>query len=81
MFCPRKMMLPAAGFNMPLTARRVLVLPAPLAPISATASPSPTVSDAPLSAVIAPYATLMFCTSKEENKNKNRNFKLKSGKR
>ncbi len=47
-------MRPALGFSIPLTARSVLVLPAPLAPMSATTSPLPTESDTPLSAWMAP---------------------------
>ena len=39
---PPNAMLPAIGSTMPETARRVVVLPAPFAPSSATTSPSPT---------------------------------------
>ena len=38
----------------PMIARSVVVLPAPLAPISVTISPSSSVSETPLSAWIAP---------------------------
>ena len=39
---------------MPETVFWVVVLPAPFAPSSATISPSPTVKEMPLSAVMAP---------------------------
>src|SRR5437868_12016784 len=39
---PRKVMLPALGTSRPETMRSTVVLPAPLAPISATSSPSRT---------------------------------------
>src|SRR5256885_2256967 len=42
---PRKRMLPALGTSRPETVRSTVVLPAPLAPISATSSPSRTSSE------------------------------------
>src|SRR3954466_8909007 len=42
---PRKLMLPALGTSKPETMRRTVVLPAPLAPINATSSPSRTSRD------------------------------------
>jgi hypothetical protein len=51
---PSKRIVPAAAFTKPLIARSVVVLPAPLAPISATISPSPTVSETSSSAVMRP---------------------------
>lgn len=53
-FWPRYVTLPVLGFIMPLMVRRVVVLPAPLPPISATISPSFTVMFRPLSASIWP---------------------------
>ena len=47
-------MLPAEAVSSPLMVRRVVVLPAPLAPIRETISPSFTVSDMPSSACTAP---------------------------
>src|SRR4249919_2611391 len=44
-------------------ARSVVVLPAPLAPSSATTSPSSTVSDTPCSATIGPYRASTFSSS------------------
>ncbi|MNT19594.1 hypothetical protein D3C72_1548590 [compost metagenome] len=51
---PSKVMLPALGFSNPAKVFRVVVLPAPFAPISATISPSPTVRSMPLMAWMAP---------------------------
>ena len=45
---------PAEGRSIPLTARKVVVLPAPFAPISETISPWPTRMEMPRSAWIAP---------------------------
>ncbi len=45
---------PLLGRSMPLTARSVVVLPAPLAPISVTISPLATLKETPFSAWIAP---------------------------
>jgi hypothetical protein len=39
---PSKRIVPERGFSVPATARSVVVLPAPLAPISATISPAAT---------------------------------------
>ena len=44
----------AAAGNKPEIAFRVVVLPAPLAPIRATSWPRPTVSDTPFTAVTLP---------------------------
>ena len=53
-FSPENEMRPPTGLSIPLTARSVLVLPAPLAPMSATTSPRPTFSVTPRSAWMAP---------------------------
>ena len=50
MSCPSNTIIPAVGCNKPEIAFKVVVLPAPFAPMSATSSPLPTVSDTPLSA-------------------------------
>ena len=55
----RAMLLPAKAIRpprrtVPEIARRVVVLPAPFAPSTATASPSPTLSEIPCSAVTGP---------------------------
>ncbi len=47
---PASVMRPAFGLSSPDTARSVLVLPAPLAPMRATTSPWPTDSDNPFRA-------------------------------
>ncbi len=47
-------MLPAVGASSPEMQRRVVVLPAPLAPIRVTISPGMTRSAMPLSTVIGP---------------------------
>ncbi len=52
--CPWKRIAPWRGRLSPLIARSVVDFPAPLAPISVTISPSPTFSETPLSAWIAP---------------------------
>ena len=46
--------VPAIGCNKPEIAFKVVVLPAPFAPIRATSSPLPTVSDTRLSAITWP---------------------------
>ena len=46
--------VPAIGCNKPEIAFKVVVLPAPFAPIRATSSPLPTVSDTRLSAMTWP---------------------------
>jgi hypothetical protein len=51
---PSSSMRPARTGRSPLIARRVVVLPAPLAPISATASPWRTSSETPAIAVRSP---------------------------
>ena len=45
---------PPLGRSIPLTARSVVVLPAPFAPISVTISPWPTRNETPRRAWIAP---------------------------
>ena len=47
---PSMRMSPSRGRSSPLTVRRVVVLPAPLAPISATISPGSIESEMPFSA-------------------------------
>ncbi|OPZ63219.1 MAG: hypothetical protein BWY85_01823 [Firmicutes bacterium ADurb.Bin506] len=59
---PISSMLPAEGRTTPDIALRVVVLPAPLEPRSATTSPSRTSSDTPVSALIRPYDTSMLRT-------------------
>ena len=51
---PRKWIRPRRGWLRPLIDRSVVDLPAPLAPISVTTSPSFTVSEMPFSAWMAP---------------------------
>ena len=51
---PSNTIVPAVGCNNPEIAFKVVVLPAPFAPIKATSWPLPTVSDTPLSAVTWP---------------------------
>jgi hypothetical protein len=51
---PRKRMAPARGRIMPAMVRISVVLPAPLAPMMATRSPSPTSSATPSSACASP---------------------------
>jgi hypothetical protein len=54
MSAPRNVILPRRGRLSPLIERSVVDLPAPLAPISVTISPSRTSSEIPLRASIAP---------------------------
>ena len=51
---PWKRIDPCRGRLRPLIARSVVDFPAPFAPISVTISPSPTASEMPFSAWIAP---------------------------
>ena len=51
---PSKVMEPDAAFSSPVMVRSVVVLPAPLAPMRETISPSFTVSETPSSACTAP---------------------------
>ena len=51
---PSKWTLPCLGTSRPLTVLRVVVLPAPLAPMSVTISSSSTVSETPRRAWILP---------------------------
>ena len=53
MLCPAKAIRPLRR-TAPEIARSVVVLPAPFAPSTATASPSPTLSETPCSAVTCP---------------------------
>src|SRR3954466_6186439 len=59
---PSKVMAPEASGSSPLIARSVVVLPAPLAPISVTSSPSRTSRLTPRSAGTLPYRTVMPST-------------------
>src|SRR5260370_17184857 len=60
---PSKTTLPVLR-TVPDMARRVVVLPAPLAPRSATMPPASTLSDTPCSALMGPYAaTTPFSSS------------------
>ena len=54
MSCPSNTIVPAVGCNNPEIAFKVVVLPAPLAPIKATSWPLPTVREMPLSAITGP---------------------------
>src|SRR5262245_57969597 len=56
-------MRPAAGRMSPASAFSVVVLPAPLAPINVTSSPSATSRSMPLTALMPPYATSSPLTS------------------
>src|SRR5262245_1504114 len=61
---PSIVMLPAVGANSPEMTRSRVVLPAPLAPITATASPAPTFMEMPNRAWKAPYpASMPFSSS------------------
>ena len=51
---PRKLMAPEAVFTRPLMARSVVLLPAPLAPISVTIWPCSTSKEMPLRASMPP---------------------------
>src|SRR5215467_4312337 len=53
--CPSNSTLPPVFLTVPETARSVVVLPAPLAPSSATMLPSLTFSEIPCSALMDPY--------------------------
>src|SRR5271166_2922523 len=53
--CPAKAMLPRRWPMMPMIARKVVVLPAPLRPSSVTSSPSPTVKSMPCRICDSPY--------------------------
>src|SRR5258707_6119927 len=60
--CPANSISPPLRTR-PEIARRVVVLPAPFAPSSATISPSSTFSDSPCSATIGPYRAVTFRSS------------------
>jgi hypothetical protein len=51
---PSNVIVPPDAFSSPLTARSVVDLPAPFAPINVTISPGSTAIDTPWSAWIAP---------------------------
>ena len=51
---PMNSIVPAADGSSPVTAFSVVVLPAPLAPMRLTSSPSPTSNDTPLTAWMPP---------------------------
>ena len=57
MSLPSKRMLPEVGFFSPEIVRRVVVFPAPFAPIRVTISPSLTVREMPFKAWITPKWT------------------------
>src|SRR5690606_38751345 len=63
MSLPSKTTLPRDTGRMPEIARIVVVLPAPLAPMRVTSSPSSTVIEMPRTASMRPYATVMSCSS------------------
>src|SRR5580693_7771436 len=54
---PAKTMLPPHGGTSPDRARASVLLPAPLAPSTASARPAPTVKEMPARAVASPYRT------------------------
>ena len=54
MSSPSNLMLPREGWSRPESERSIVLLPAPLAPISATIWPLSTESDTPLSAATLP---------------------------
>src|SRR5436190_18562416 len=56
-------MRPWLGRSRPEIVRRVVLLPAPFEPMSATSSPWLTRSETPCSALIAPYRTWTSCSS------------------
>src|SRR5689334_12970924 len=60
---PSKRIFPFLEDIEPATPRMVVLLPAPLAPIKVTISPSATWNDTPRTAAISPYASSSPCTS------------------
>ena len=54
MSVPSNTIVPLAAVSSPEMAFRIVVFPAPLAPIKATSCPRPTVSDTPFTAVTLP---------------------------
>ena len=54
---PKKVIVPRSARTTPETVRRVVLLPAPLGPSSATTAPAGTVSDTSRRASTPPYAT------------------------
>src|SRR5690606_23282129 len=63
MSAPSRVMVPDVGFFSPDTERSVVVLPAPLAPMRQTISPSLTSNEMPLMAWITPKWTFRSLTS------------------
>src|SRR6478735_10795753 len=63
MSLPSNQIEPVVSGRIPEIARMVVVLPAPLAPIRVTSSPSSTDNEMPCSASIRPYATFMSLIS------------------
>src|SRR5207247_8367434 len=59
---PAKRIFPRRGSIAPATPRSVVLLPAPLAPISATISPSATSKETSRQAGTSPYASSTFST-------------------
>src|SRR5438046_4210491 len=59
---PEKMIWPLRGSMAPATPRRLVVLPAPLAPMRVTISPSATSKEMSRTAGTSPYASSRFCT-------------------
>src|SRR5713226_6331990 len=57
------MIWPLRGSMAPATPRRLVVLPAPLAPMKVTISPSATSKERSRTAGTSPYANSRFCTS------------------
>src|SRR2546430_330535 len=62
---PRNETLPSVGRVSPEIVRKIVVFPAPLAPIKVTISPAATSMDTPRTASIPPYAT---CRSRTDNR-------------
>src|SRR5213595_791095 len=59
---PEKTIRPLRGSMAPATPRRLVVLPAPLAPMRVTISPSATSKESSRTAGTSPYASSRFCT-------------------
>src|SRR5437762_10728733 len=59
---PEKMIWPLRGSMAPATPRRLVVLPAPLAPMRVTISPSATSKESSRTAGTSPYASSRSCT-------------------
>src|SRR5713101_7680347 len=61
MRCPSKVICPARGTSSPMIVRSVVVLPAPLLPVSVTTSPRSTVKEMPRKARMLPQALWTVC--------------------